>query len=155
MEYTNGINLIREVKNHKVLHTPVSTAQTEIPTEVSIDCNWKVIHYKNSVIVGIYYTPAVHLKPMKISLSNDELSYWIQDAVPYEYKVFKVRLQDESPQRTVNTLYIGKSERFNDADETIDYVSLKLCPQEEIKNGKKAPRKRTKVCSVDKQATGS
>jgi len=154
IKYKNGINLIRDVKKVKVPHTPVSPEQTEIPTEESMDCYWKVVHYKDSVIVSIYYPPAVHLKPMKIVLSNDELSYWIADAVPYKYEIFEInRSRGEDTLRKVNTLFIGSSRSFNGTDGTVDYKSLKLCPQEEIKDGKKAPRERTKVCSVDKQAT--
>jgi hypothetical protein len=149
VEYTNGINLIRDVKKVKVPHTPTSPDQTEIPTTVNLDCKWKVVHYKNGVIVAIYHTPAVHLKPMKIVLSNDELSYWIPDAVPYKYKVFT------RDSLTHNVLFIGNSRRFNDADETIDYDTLKLCTQEEIKDGKKTTRKRTNVCSINKQAASS
>ena len=148
MDYTNGINLIRDVKKVKVPRTPTSPTQVEIPTTIDLNCKWKVVHYKNGVIVAIYHTPAIHLKPMKIVLSNDELSYWIPDAVPYKYEVFT------RDSLTHNVLFIGNSRRFNDTDETINHDTLKLCPaerpQEEIKDGKKTTRKRAKVCSVDK-----
>jgi len=153
VDYTNGINLIRDVKKVKVPRTPTSPTQVEIPTTIDLNCKWKVVQYKDGVIVAIYHTSTVHLKPMKIALSNDELSYWIPDAVPYKYEALTRN------SLTHDTLFIGNSRRFNDADKTIDYNTLKLCPaecpQEEIKNGKKTTRKRAKVCSVDKQTAGS
>ena len=147
MEYTNGINLIRDIRKVEVDYIPSpDSSQSEIPNKVGLNCLWKVVQYTDGHITAIYHTPYIYLKPMPVVLSNDEKSYWITDAIVYDYQ--EVKLQITGYPKPM-TLYIGKKSKV---EKLIDIESIKLCYQEKLDQGKKTTRKRTKVVNPSTSA---
>jgi len=139
MQYTNGVQLIRCLKTHKVLPKPVE-GQTGLPIPVDYKTQWNVVYWVNGVATVSYHTQCIDLRPMKIILSDDK-SYWIADAMPYDYspQVF--------PRYIFQTLYIGYPSRVNDQ---VNNEHLAECIKDEVKEKKKTTRKRTVVCNKDK-----
>jgi len=128
MEYTNGINLIHNPKVIKVSDT------------TNINTTWTVIEYVDSKISKIYHTPYVNLKPMKIELSNDQKSYWIKDAIVYDYN--EQEFTHSSPIYKSMVLYIGRKDRV---DKLINIEAIKLCNQEAIEKARKPSKRRAKI----------
>ena len=94
-ELRTGIQLVRQLK----------PAKPDLP--------WKVTVWKNGKAVTNYHTAWINMRPMKLSLFEDGQSYFISDAIVFNY--------------LDSQLYIGMSDKID--KEEIKTEQLNTCVQ--------------------------